>query len=93
MTKTLLLRIHGRVQGVGYRAWALREARSLGLAGWVRNRSDGWVEALISGPGEAVDRFVAAARRGPRSAVVSSIEASPAETVEAPLPFTERATA
>lgn len=43
------LMIHGRVQGVWYRAWAVETARQLGLAGWVRNRSNGCVEALVEG--------------------------------------------
>jgi acylphosphatase len=93
MATTLLLRIEGRVQGVGYRAWAVREARGQGLAGWVRNRSDGSVEALIQGPEDAVERFAAAARRGPRSAEVSSVRVSPVKTEEAPAPFIERASA
>jgi acylphosphatase len=44
------VRIVGRVQGVGYRAWTVDEARRRGLSGWVRNRSDGDVEAVFSGP-------------------------------------------
>lgn len=87
-----LLRITGRVQGVGYRAWAVRAARGLGLSGWVRNRADGSVEALIEGPEEAVDRFVQAARGGPQGAEVAGVSVAPSEA-EAPSPFTERATA
>jgi len=91
MDKTLILRIEGRVQGVGYRAWAVRAARGLQLSGWVRNCADGAVEALISGPGEAVDRFLAAAHRGPPAAQVSRVTAEPS-AVTAPLPFSERPT-
>ncbi len=67
------LRIHGRVQGVGYR-WSLSaEAERLGLTGWVRNRRDGSVEALVSGPTEAIDALVVWARRGPSMARVDSV--------------------
>jgi acylphosphatase len=66
--------IAGRVQGVGYRQWFAGEARSLGLTGWVRNRADGRVEAIISGQTDLVERLVAAAQRGPRLAAVSRIE-------------------
>jgi len=67
------LRIHGRVQGVGYR-WSLSaEATRLGLSGWVRNRRDGSVEALVSGPLEAVDALVVWAHRGPSMARVDRV--------------------
>jgi acylphosphatase len=69
-----LLRIEGRVQGVGYRDWMCREARKLGLDGWVRNRSDGGVEALVSGPEPAVQALLTACRRGPAMARVDRIE-------------------
>ena len=68
------LRIRGLVQGVGFR-WSLcAEAQALGLDGWVRNRSDGSVEALVSGPATAVAILVDWARRGPPSARVSAFE-------------------
>lgn len=70
----LHLLIEGRVQGVGYRQWFAGEARSLGLTGWVRNRSDGRVEAVVSGPADRVERLFTAAQRGPRFASVSRIE-------------------
>ena len=71
LTRRLL--IHGRVQGVGFR-WALTaEARKRGLSGWVRNRSDGSVEALISGPPEAVEALTAWAHRGPPQAHVARV--------------------
>lgn len=70
----LRLRIRGRVQGVGFRAWTVRQARSLGLRGWVRNRSDDSVEMVAAGPSEALDTFVATCRVGPRGARVDSVD-------------------
>ena len=67
------LRIHGLVQGVGFRYAMHREATRLGLAGWVRNRRDGTVEAVVAGPAAAVEAVVAWARRGPPSARVESV--------------------
>jgi acylphosphatase len=66
--------IRGRVQGVGYRAWTEHEAKRRGLAGWVRNRRDGAVEALFSGPEHVVRDMIEACRAGPRSAKVEAIE-------------------
>ena len=77
---TRALRIRGHVQGVGFR-WALCEqARALGLAGWVRNRLDGSVEALICGPMEAVTALADWAHRGPPGARVTAVEMHAAET-------------
>jgi acylphosphatase len=73
-TRTVRLRISGRVQMVGYRAWAIDAATDLGLRGWVRNRSDGRVEALVSGPADAVEAMIAACRRGPPAARVAAVE-------------------
>ena len=70
--------ITGRVQGVGYRLWAEREARRLGLRGWVRNRSDGSVEALAIGEAADVDAFAQACRNGPRMAHVAAVRREPA---------------
>lgn len=69
-----LLRIAGRVQGVGYRDWLIREARRHGLWGWVRNRLDGTVEALLAGDEDALQNVLSACRRGPALALVESIE-------------------
>jgi len=69
-----LLRIRGRVQGVGYRAWLMEEATAAGLSGWVRNRADGSVEALLAGEEDAVGAVLLAARRGPPGARVDEIE-------------------
>jgi acylphosphatase len=62
--------IEGRVQGVGYRAWVEREAQRRGLKGWVRNRSDGTVEAVFSGTNAAVGEMIEACGQGPRMAAV-----------------------
>lgn len=71
--KTRQIRVTGRVQGVGFR-YALRdEAQRLGLAGWVRNCSDGSVEALLQGDAQAVDAALRWARRGPRAARVETL--------------------
>jgi len=66
--------IAGRVHGVGYRDWLIVQAQAAGLSGWVRNRLDGTVEALIAGETAAVEELVRQCRRGPRMAVVTSIE-------------------
>ena len=66
--------IRGRVQGVGYRAFAEYTALDHGLAGWVRNRRDGGVEAVLAGPVAAVAQVVEAYRRGPPGARVDSID-------------------
>ena len=76
--------IAGRVHGVGYRVWMVRKARELGLAGWVRNRADGAVEALIAGEVAAVEEMARLCRRGPRMAEVSSIKEEMADPPEDP---------
>ncbi len=72
-TKSVLVRIEGRVQGVFYRGWTVNEASRRGLRGWVRNRRDGSVEALFAGSISAVDDMVAACSTGPSAARVTSI--------------------
>ena len=85
------LRIHGRVQGVFYRAWSAEQARALGLRGWVRNREDGTVEMLVAGEDEAVERMIGICREGPPAAVVDRIDVEAAQE-EAPAGFEKRAT-
>jgi acylphosphatase len=68
------LRISGLVQGVGFRYSMVEEARVLGLSGWVRNRRDGTVEAVVDGPPEAVNAILAWARRGPPGARVTDVQ-------------------
>lgn len=71
------IRVSGRVQGVGYR-YALRaEAVRLGVTGWVRNRADGSVEALVQGSADAVKKITDWARRGPPAARVIRLEEQP----------------
>ena len=83
--RSVQVRITGRVQGVGFRAWTERQANALGLSGWVRNRPDGSVEALFSGPEDAVETMLAACRQGPRLAAVDKVEAiGPGEGVRGP---------
>jgi acylphosphatase len=71
---TLRLLIRGRVQGVGFRYAFVDEARSRKLRGWVRNRRDGSVEAIVAGPAADVDAIVAWSRRGPSDAQVTAVE-------------------
>ena len=66
--------IRGRVQGVGYRAWTEYTALEVGLEGWVRNRSDGTVEALFAGPSDVVASMLDACRQGPPGARVEAID-------------------
>ena len=66
--------IRGRVQGVGYRAWTDDEARERGIAGWVRNRRDGSVEALFAGTEADVRAMIDVCRRGPPGARIDAID-------------------
>jgi acylphosphatase len=77
LEKTVRLSITGQVQGVGYRLWATRTATPLGLRGWVRNRTDGSVEALVTGPPEAVAAMVELSREGPYGARVTDVTVTP----------------
>lgn len=71
---TVGLRISGRVQGVWYRGWTVEKARELGLSGWVRNITDGTVEALLNGPQGQVDEMIKACRSGPPAAKVEEVQ-------------------
>jgi len=88
---TMNIRIEGDVQGVGFRDFAIREATQRRLKGWVRNRSDGSLEAVASGPRTVVESFITACIGGPRGARVTAFNLEP---VEAPtsLGFTRRPT-
>jgi acylphosphatase len=66
--------IRGRVQGIGYRAFVEHQAMTRDLEGWVRNRRDGSVEALLAGPADVVSEMIALCRRGPASARVDALE-------------------
>jgi acylphosphatase len=77
--RAVALRVEGRVQGVWYRGWALAEAERRGLRGWVRNRSDGSVEALLIGSETPVAEMIAACRRGPPAARVSAVIERPGQ--------------
>jgi acylphosphatase len=87
------LTIMGRVQGVGYRDWALATARRLGLTGWVRNRRDGAVEALIVGDDGAVGEMIEACQRGPSMARVEAVDVEPVDLDILPDGFTQLPTA
>lgn len=76
---TRQIRVRGRVQGVGFRHALRRQAQRTGVRGWVRNRGDGSVEAVIQGEEHAVAQVVAWARRGPPSARVDALHESDAE--------------
>ncbi|MDP1525866.1 MAG: acylphosphatase [Rhodocyclaceae bacterium] len=69
--------ISGRVQGVCYRASMAREAQALGVTGWVRNRSDSSVEAMVSGSTDQVAAMMSWCRRGPSAAVVEHVAVEP----------------
>ena len=76
-TRTVKSRITGRVQGVGFRAWVLREARKRNLNGWVRNQSDGGVEAVFSGDFEDVTDMMLCCYIGPPGSRVTEMVTDP----------------
>lgn len=71
--ETLLVRVTGKVQGVGFRMSAVRQAHSFGVAGWVRNLDDGSVEALLQGEHDRIDQMLSWMRMGPPAAQVADI--------------------
>ncbi len=89
--RVVAVRIEGRVQGVWYRGWTMDEAERRGLRGWVRNRSDGSVEALFIGPDALVADMIEACRRGPPAARVKRVVEHPAAD-DGSLGFRQRAT-
>jgi acylphosphatase len=78
------LRIEGRVQRVGYRMFVERNAAALGLDGWVRNRRDGGVEAVVSGADDTIDEIIARCKDGPPAARVDRVEVLPEDEPVAP---------
>lgn len=72
------LRIRGRVQGVWFRGAMRERARELGVTGWVRNRRDGTVEAVVQGDRQAVDALIEWAKVGPEAAIVQRVDVSEA---------------
>lgn len=81
---TLRVRVEGDVQGVGFRAFAVNEGKLRGLRGWVRNRLDGTLEALVSGPTKEVEGFIHACMRGPAGARVANIDLIAATAPDGP---------
>jgi len=77
--RSVRLGITGRVQGVGYRIWAERQAAALGIRGWVRNRIDGSVELQATGGDDAIAALIEACRQGPRAAIVTKVAVADAE--------------
>jgi len=90
--RSVRLHILGQVQGVWFRAWTVQEARARGLRGWVRNRLDGSVEALVIGPPDQVRDMMAACHEGPPMARVEAVEEHPAED-DGSVAFRQRPTA
>ena len=87
MKRTVRVLVEGMVQGVGYRAFVEDEALARGIAGWVRNRRGGQVEALFCADTEAVEAMIAACRRGPRQARVERLDITEMPAGEEPAGF------
>jgi len=79
MPVALQVRVTGLVQGVFFRAWARDEAQALGVSGWIRNCSDGSVEALLEGEAEAIEELIDLLREGPPGAQVEDVEIEEAD--------------
>jgi acylphosphatase len=88
--RAIRVRITGRVQGVGFRAWTRRQAERRGLAGWVRNEPDGSVAALIAGPRAAVEAMVGLLHAGPPGAAVAGVEIGEADASDVGRDFAVR---
>lgn len=92
-TACVRLIVSGRVQGVWYRGWTVQTATGLDLAGWVRNRADGTVEAVAAGPVAAVQELVRACHDGPPAARVDGVAVRPTpDPGDLPRPFEQRPT-
>jgi acylphosphatase len=90
--KALHVVVTGKVQGVWFRAWTKEQAAALGVTGWVRNRRDGSVEAVVAGEAAALARMLELLRDGPPLAKVDSLQSEPWEG-EIPRSFEQRRTA
>lgn len=86
-TKALKVRISGRVQGVAFRDWTMREATARGITGWVQNEPDGSVVALITGPGAEVDAMLERFWEGPSHAAVTDVASEAASLRDIPPTF------
>lgn len=89
--KCVRVRITGQVQGVWFRGWTAEHATRLGIDGWVRNRLDGSVEAVFSGPADKVDHMISLCRQGPPAAMVSTVDITPQDDPP-PLGFHQKPT-
>jgi acylphosphatase len=79
--QTRKFRVRGRVQGVGFRWFVEREAKTLGIFGWVRNNTDGTVEVLATGTSDQLSALRSRLQQGPRAARVDNVEESDAKPV------------
>ncbi len=89
LTKYLI--IHGRVQGVGFRAWTCSNARKHGINGWVRNRADGTVEAVMSGEAAQIEEMIKLCHKGPMAAHVTKVDVEESNE-DVPAGFSQRDT-
>ncbi|GLQ07745.1 acylphosphatase [Sneathiella chinensis] len=90
--KTVHARISGKVQGVWYRAWTVEQAKTHGIRGWVRNRTDGTVEALFQGDGQTVLALLEKCKDGPPMAKVTDISTEDVVEASVYLDFTAEST-
>ncbi len=75
MKKEVLIKIKGRVQGIGFRYWAIKKANEIGdISGWVHNEADGSVEIMMRGEEDNIDKMILACQKGPMLARVDSVE-------------------
>ncbi len=90
--QTVHVQITGRVQGVGYRAWTVDHATQVGLTGWVRNRSDGSVEAVLQGNTDVIAAFLVKCKEGPKFSKVYSVTSKSVVKSDIFFDFTHKAT-